>query len=634
MKFFFDFTCINILLLSFIINANAVTTRVNPEEKITVLPARLPDHPRLFFSKGQEVEVFRMAKKNPLLADLIEILKIEADKKLDLTLQKFTAEGNLLKVGREQISRVLTLSMAYRLFNEEKYASKVQEELLNVCRFVSWSPSHFLDDAEMTTAVAIGYDWCYNYLSPATRKIVENAILNKAFGPAWPRYEKEGNKPFDSDNNWNMVCNSGMVNGALAIGDKYPVEAERVIKYAIKYTPTLLKSFAPEGVFNEGPGYWSYNGMFMALFFYNLNRILHKDYGLPDFAGLHNTARFYITQVGASNQSFNYGDASEKVDYSPTFFFFGKLYKQPDVATFYRNLLKTAVEEYKLKGDFDLPRLFFLSIPWFDDSDSVEVTDDRLTVFKGVTDIIIINGDKKSESDRLYLAAKTGRGNWSHNHLDGGSFVLDCDGERWGTDIGAESYSLPDFWDYKPGGIRWNYFRNTNQAHSTLTIDNKITNSGGMGEIIRYNKNAAQPFGIFDLSPYYPAEAVSVMRGFKLISPKKVLIRDEVVLKPGVKEVSWRFITNAEVRIKGNTAILSQNGKFFYIKCLLPGRFQMKVFAARPNSKEEKPIKGVNILEITLSRSDKLLSIPVLLSNQVDEPENNNETNLQLMDWK
>ena len=61
--------------------------------------------------------------------------------------------------------------------------------------------------------------------------------------------------------------------------------------------------------------------------------------------------------------------------------------------------------------------------------------------------MIIINGDKKSDKKRLFLAAKTGRASWSHNHLDGGSFVLDCDSERWGIEIGSESYSLPDFWD-------------------------------------------------------------------------------------------------------------------------------------------------------------------------------------------
>ena len=165
-----------------------------------------------------------------------------------------------------------------------------------------------------------------------------------------------------------MVCNSGMVNGALAIGDKYPEEAERVIRICCEIYSKSSWSFAPEGVFNEGPGYWSYNGMYMSLFFDNLNRILKKDYGLPDFEGIDNTARFYMAQVGPTNETFNFGDASEKIDHSATFFLLSRQYNQPDVAAFYRDQIKSALEEYKTQGDFSFPRFFFLSIPWFDDS--------------------------------------------------------------------------------------------------------------------------------------------------------------------------------------------------------------------------------------------------------------------------
>ena len=150
-----------------------------------------------------------------------------------------------------------------------------------------------------------------------------------------------------------------MMNGALAIADKYPEEADRVIRYAVRYTPNLLVSFAPEGVFNEGPGYWSYNGMFMSLFFDNLKRILKKDYGLPEFEGIENTARFYIAQSGPTNESFNFGDASEKVDQSATFFLLARQYKQPDVAAWYRDQIKSALEEYKPRDDLDFPGYFF-----------------------------------------------------------------------------------------------------------------------------------------------------------------------------------------------------------------------------------------------------------------------------------
>jgi oligo-alginate lyase len=269
----------------------------------------------------------------------------------------------------------------------------------------------------------------------------------------------------------------------------------------------------------------------------------------------------------------------------------------------------------------------------FDDTPVKNVREEKLKVFNGVTDLIIINGNSKSDPNRLHLTAKTGRGSWSHCQLDGGSFVLDCDGERWGIDMGPDSYSLPNFWDYKPGGERYNYFRNTNQSHSTLTIDNKIQYADGEGTTLKSNNKSSQPFGIFDLSPYYPDEAVSLKRGFKLLGEKTLLMRDEVELKPHSKEISWRFVTNAEVRIDGNTAMLTQNGKTFYVRCLLPSGYTMLSFPAKPNSDIERPISGVNIVEIKLNPTVRSATIPVVFTNNISQFKAGRETQVELENW-
>ncbi|MBA4139636.1 MAG: heparinase II/III family protein, partial [Segetibacter sp.] len=587
------------------------------------------------FSKGEEDAILKKAKSNVLLSQIIEVLKKEADKELNSVPQKFIPDAQLLAISREQIKRLVTLSMAYRLFKDSRYAKKAEEELINVCKFPSWHPEHFLDDAEMTTAVAIGYDWCYNYLSPAARLAAENAIRENGFKPAWPIYERTDKTPFNRENNWNMVCNSGMLNGAIAIGDKYPDDLNRILQYAVKNTPNLLESFAPEGVFNEGPGYWSYNGMYMALFFDNLKRNIHNDYGLPNMKGINNTAHFYTSIIGPAREPYNFGDASEHFDYSGTFFLLSKLYHQPEIAEFYRNAIEYAIGQYRSKGDFSFPRFFFLAIPWFDDAKvATSEKTKKLEIFNGVTDFIIMNGNDKADSNRLYLAAKTGKPSWSHNQLDVGSFIVESDGERWGIDLGADSYSLPNFWDYKPGGVRWNYFRNTNMAHNTLTIDDKITNSDGVGELIRSNKGNAKPFGIFDMSTSYEGQVSSVLRGFKLLSQDAVLIRDEITLKPGSKKVSWRFLTNAGVKIDGSTATLSQNGKKFYINCLLTDGFTIKSFPAKTNTPDEKPIKDVTIIEITVSPSKSTIAIPVLIGKDVQSFKTSSTDNSALSTWR
>ena len=594
----------------------------------------LTSHPRLFFSKVEEETVRSKAKKNPLLSQMIALLQKEADGYLTAQPQQYIPDVQLLSISREEVKRLVTLSMAYRLFKDGKYAKKAEEELVNVSKFPSWHPEHFLDVAEMTTAVAIGYDWCYDFLSEATKTTVENAIREKGFGPAWPVYARTEKTPFNRENNWNMVCNSGMLTGAVALGDKYPGELKRILQYAVKNTPNLLVSFAPEGVFNEGPGYWGYNGMYMSLFFDILKRNIGNDFGLTKMKGLNNTAKYYTSIIGPSNRTYNFGDAApqENIDYSGTLFFLSKLYQQPEVAVYYRNLIQSALNENHTK---QFSRFFFLSIPWYNELETTQgLKEDKLTVFNGVTDFLIFNGNKTSDKNRLWLAAKTGRASWSHNQLDVGSFVVDCDGERWGIDLGPDLYSLPDFWDYKPGGVRWNYFRNTNLSHNTISIDDKVANSAGQGELICSNKNTSKPFGVFDISSTYPNQVSSALRGFKMITPDAVLVRDEVTLKPGSKKVAWRFLTNAAVKVDGGTATLTQNDKKFYVKCVLSEGFTMKTFPATTNGPGQKPIEGATIIEIAINASKSSVSIPVLLGRDIMSWKSDLTDNVELNNWK
>ena len=96
---------------------------------------------------------------------------------------------------------------------EDKYRLRAEQEMVSVCSFGDWNPSHFLDVGEMTMAVAIGYDWLFDKLSPETRRVVRESILQKGFAPS---NDKQYNWFLKAENNWNQVCNTGLVYGALA----------------------------------------------------------------------------------------------------------------------------------------------------------------------------------------------------------------------------------------------------------------------------------------------------------------------------------------------------------------------------------------------------------------------------------
>ena len=144
-------------------------------------------------------------------------------------------------------------SYMYLVSGDEMYARRAEKEMLAASNFTDWNPKHFLDVGEMTTALAIGYDWLYDWLSPESRKIIEDAIIEKGLRAA--DYKKWWSR---SHNNWNQVCNGGLVMGALAVYERVPELAQKVIHEALKGNPKAQSAYGPDGVYPEGYGYWEY----------------------------------------------------------------------------------------------------------------------------------------------------------------------------------------------------------------------------------------------------------------------------------------------------------------------------------------------------------------------------------------
>ncbi|MDO5650461.1 MAG: hypothetical protein Q4G11_07635 [Gallicola sp.] len=105
---------------------------------------------------------------DPTLKKVHDIILSEGDKMIALPLLERKLDGKrLLAVSREAIRRIFYLSYAWRMTAQEKYFLRAEQEMLNVAAFSDWNPSHFLDVAEMTLGLAIGYDWLTERLSAA-----------------------------------------------------------------------------------------------------------------------------------------------------------------------------------------------------------------------------------------------------------------------------------------------------------------------------------------------------------------------------------------------------------------------------------------------------------------------------------
>lgn len=552
----------------------------------------------MLFTETETAEVKQLMKTDALAGELASYLKAQADSiaeapQLPYKMDKY---GALLWTSRAYVYRLGTLALAYRLYGEEKYLNAANETLLWVCGFPDWHPAHYLDTAEMTTAVAIAYDWLFAELPHATKQLVRASIYKNALHRVLVEYEKGGPGSWAKrETNWNVVCNTGMVLGALAVAEDYSQEAETILMNAARYMPNCLKLFAPDGVCYEGPAYWGYTNRYLSMYLKAVTDNGGDKGGIADLPGIRRTALYQIRTLTPSGHPFYFGNAGigHESFGGPAYFLYGKMFRQPEVSAWNRKEVAKA-----LRGARMFDQLFFLSLPWFDNTpaDKASPVPPMEVYHNKINDIVVFNGDRRKKGS-VYLVAKGGLPNQAHQQMDCGTFIVESDGVLWTEDLGADDYDLPGFWDYKPGGQRWKYFRNNNFSHNVIHIDHGLQYANGHAFVCEEHPEAKHPSAKLNLCEVYKEKAKSVYRTFTLLNDRTMQVEDEVELLDAASKVTWTAATKAEVKVNGNKAHLMRGGKHFYLEIVSPANAVFKTYAAKNTYKGEKPIEGITMLE-------------------------------------
>ena len=186
----------------------------------------------------------------------------------------------------------------------------------------------------------------------------------------------------------------------------------------------------------------------------------------------------------------------------------------------------------------------------------------------------------------------------------------------WTEDLGADDYALPGFWDGKPGGDRWKYFRNNNFSHNTLNIDRQPQYANGKAFVCEENTHTAHPYARLDLSEVYKVQAHKAFRKFTLINDHTIEVEDEVEVRNTSSTVFWTAATKADVTINGSVAQLQKDGKVFYFRILSPEGTTFHTYPAYNTYLGEKPIKGITMLEIACPAQGGKAKITVEMSSK------------------
>jgi rhamnogalacturonyl hydrolase YesR len=556
---------------------------------LAIFASLKPGHPRLIAAPQTWPMLKSQRKHDPALEAFLMALEKQGRALLGTKPVTYQKQGRrLLAVSRTVLSRVLLWSFDFRITGDRAFLQRAQQEMLTVADFPDWNPSHFLDTAEMTAALAFGYDWLYDELDARTRAKIEQAIAEKGLRQlTQPKVPSEVGWQ-QRDNNWNQVCFGGLTLGALAIADQEPALAAQVLQFARLKNIHGLKPYAPDGIYPEGPSYWSYGTTYEVLMVAALHSALGTDWQLSAQPGFLESARVLLQTTGPTGRAFNYSDGTEKTDLQPALFWMAQQLNDPSVLAFqFAQLHVWLAQEVGDASGAETARFLPLTALWW--ANPAEAALPKLPLSwtgRGEQPLAIFRS-AWGDPNAMYLAVKGGSASLSHAHMDAGSFIFEADGVRWARDLGMQQYySLEskgiNLWDGKQTGDRWKVFRLNNHSHNVLTIDDQLFNAAGAAQITKFSEQKDASIAVLDLSPVYAGQAKKVTRGFVFRPGKQVLIRDELEgLKPG-SAVRWAMVTDAKITFNGEAATLSESGKTLHVQLLAPASAQLASISAEP----------------------------------------------------
>ena len=376
----------------------------------------------------------------------------------------------LTTVAEKALERIFFLSYGYRTTQKAEYLTQAEKDINAVCGWTDWNGENYvIDAAELTAAVALGYDWLYDNLSEATRTAALAAL--KAHAPALVT---------EAENSTNAICNAAAGLAALAMYDNgSKATAAKLLDDAV--AANKKGGFVPyghAGAYVEGYDIWAHATTYEAMLISALEAVFANDGGLyATSESFVKSAEWALFMVGTSGNVFNYGNAQEKAEPKLANWFFAR--KEND--TKYLHVEKKLYNDgVSYKGRFSeyrlLPAIFALMDPaqatkipaaptshyWYCDNNG-EAAD-------GMAFVAVFSTGEGVDS---YYAVKGGSANGYNGHQDNGSFVYDFKGVRLVTDLGAGNEAAyaeaagADYHNYSTGSARWtSAWAYSNLAHN------------------------------------------------------------------------------------------------------------------------------------------------------------------------
>lgn len=555
--------------------------------------------PRLILTPAIEKKLKSKLKADPVVKNYYAAIKLNADQILKEPLLTRQMTGRrLLAVSREMLYRINILGMVYRMEKDPVILKRIDEEVKSVCNFSDWNPSHYLDVAEMSLAIALAVDWAGEALPKSTVSLAKSSLIEKGIKPSYPENSLPG--WVNGTNNWNQVCNGGMIAASIIIADKDPALAAKTISRALDGMPNALKQYGPDGVYPEGATYWGYGTSFSVATSSLLESAFGTDFGIAAYPAFIESADFRLLTAAPSGWYYNFADCGDKGGNggdvtlawfaqktgNPLYLERDKFLQSPESMGKLTRLAGSGLvwlSQFEMKNETKLP------LAWKGDGEN------PLVIFRGGND----------DPRQYYFGGKGGRATISHGNMDAGSFIFELDGIRWVIDPGNQSYHEIEktgfnLWAGCQNCERWKLLTKNNFGHSTLTVNDALHVNNGFAALVDF-KEGELPEATFDMKDVFGGILKSATRTFKKPDGNSVLIEDKVQLTDSTQRITWQLITAADVEIVKGGAVLKQEGKQLLLENLSHPDLTVSVISLDPPPHAlDRKIENLKRIEIRM----------------------------------
>ncbi|PCJ62105.1 MAG: hypothetical protein COA79_05300 [Planctomycetota bacterium] len=570
-------------------------------------------HPRLIIKRKLIDQLKSKFGQSELLTELILGNNSNSDEYINEKPPVYIFVKNKFNTNTNTMcNRILSLTVSYLLTKKKEYLKRAILEMKAIGKLSTWNSKHRHDYGRLVMSFSLCYDWLFNSLSKKNKETFRQVINKKCILEGIKYYKENSTRLKDEKYYFHATPHYALLISSLVIGSKNNKNAITLYKNALKYLKKSQKEYEINGSFYAGHLYWAIQTFQIILAAESLKSALGHTGKLISHKGFSNTPKFILYNYSNTNLHFNYADAQFN-NPSKAFwilYWFSKTQKNDDYITLANDLLNIHTSNISKQ----ISKLSPLSILFFHEAAThpkIKLPLDK--IFRGKTQIAIFRSEWRNPN-AIWLGMKAGKINLTYSQMDIGSFELDADGERWAIDLGKEQKhsSKINYWDRKPNGSRWKYYRTSSKSHNTLTFKNSLQNANGEGKFTNFVSTSKNAYAIIDMKSTYKGQASRVNRGFAFLNRKRVLIQDEI--ENAFSEVRWAFITPASVELDGNKAVLIKNDKKMYVEVLSPKNINFKKLSTAVYlDKNQMKNTGKTMVAFTIPKQ-KNITIKVLFT--------------------